>query len=184
MLGSSKDQLSVSSSAHSFIWNNSSFLSFRVMQGRMAHLSIDLVDRNTKTSDWREWHNRSTRWSSVHFWICNWRYKIDSRDPMTHRMPCKRTQFVTYNNTPLSNHHLWLYNPSVTSVCPFHRRQNRATGAEALQDYIRSVYLTPRVNLEHWIQRSVAAFINVEQLRTVRHIHIDSHCGINMWKWV
>jgi hypothetical protein len=99
---------------------------------------------------------------------------------MTHRMHCKRTGFIPYNNTPLSNHHQSLYDRPITSVCLVDRTQDRATGAEENPDHNTSLYLTTNTNLEQWMQRSAAAFITVEQSRTVWQSHIDSNGGINI----
>jgi hypothetical protein len=68
----------------------------------------------------------------------------------------------------------------VTSVWHVDRKQNRGTGADEMPNPIRSVSLTTNANFEQWIQRFVAAFITVEQLRIVWQIHIDSNCGINI----
>ncbi|KAK8896419.1 hypothetical protein M9Y10_014318 [Tritrichomonas musculus] len=47
--------------------------------------------------------------------------------------------------------------------CPVFRTQNRGTGALDLPNYIISLYLpTPGVKPDHWIQRSVAAFITIQ----------------------
>ena len=47
--------------------------------------------------------------------------------------------------------------------CPVFRTQNRGTGALDLPNYIMSLYLpTPDVKPDHWVQRSVAAFITIQ----------------------
>jgi hypothetical protein len=54
------------------------------------------------------------------------------------------------------------YDLAVTYECPVYRTQNRGSGAMGLQNYIFSLYLpTPSVTPDHWVQRSVAAFITV-----------------------
>ncbi|EAY21612.1 Dynein heavy chain family protein [Trichomonas vaginalis G3] len=57
-----------------------------------------------------------------------------------------------------------LYDPNVTYECPVFRTQNRGTGALDLPNYIVSLFLpTPQIVPDHWIQRSVAAFITTQQ---------------------
>ena len=47
--------------------------------------------------------------------------------------------------------------------CPVFRTQNRGTGALDLPNYIISLYLpTGRYSPDHWVQRSVAAFITTK----------------------
>jgi hypothetical protein len=55
------------------------------------------------------------------------------------------------------------YDMKVTYECPLYRTQNRGTGALDLPNYIMSLYLpTKQFEPEHWVQRSVAAFITVQ----------------------
>ena len=52
------------------------------------------------------------------------------------------------------------YDMSVTYECPVYRTQNRGSGAMGLQNYIFSLFLPTKDNKpDHWVQRSVAAFI-------------------------
>ena len=54
------------------------------------------------------------------------------------------------------------YDMNKTYECPVFRTQNRGTGALDLPNYIISLYLpTPSIKPDHWIQRSVAAFITI-----------------------
>ena len=56
-----------------------------------------------------------------------------------------------------------LYDMNVTYECPVFRTQNRGTGALDLPNYIISLFLpTDKCNPDHWVQRSVAAFITVQ----------------------
>ncbi|OHS98393.1 Dynein heavy chain family protein [Tritrichomonas foetus] len=56
-----------------------------------------------------------------------------------------------------------IYDMKVTYECPVYRTQNRGTGALDLQNYVLSLFLpTPRQEPDHWILRSVAAFITTE----------------------
>ena len=55
------------------------------------------------------------------------------------------------------------YDMNHTYECPVFRTQNRGTGALDLQNYILSLYLpTKGVSPDHWVQRSVAAFITTQ----------------------
>jgi hypothetical protein len=52
------------------------------------------------------------------------------------------------------------YDMAATYECPVYRTQNRGSGAMGLQNYIFSLYLpTLDESPDHWVQRSVAAFI-------------------------
>jgi hypothetical protein len=55
------------------------------------------------------------------------------------------------------------YDMTVTYECPVFRTQNRGSGAMGLQNYIFSLFL-PTVDQkpDHWVQRSVAAFITTQ----------------------
>ena len=56
-----------------------------------------------------------------------------------------------------------IYDMNVTYECPVFRTQNRGTGALDLPNYIISLYLPSNdVHPDHWIQRSVAAFITTQ----------------------
>ena len=56
-----------------------------------------------------------------------------------------------------------IYDMKETYECPVYRTQKRGTGALDLQNYVLSLFLpTPRTDPDHWILRSVAAFITVE----------------------
>jgi hypothetical protein len=56
------------------------------------------------------------------------------------------------------------YDMNVTYECPVYRTQKRGTGALDLPNYVLSLYLpTPKQKPEHWIQRSVAAFITADK---------------------
>jgi hypothetical protein len=53
-----------------------------------------------------------------------------------------------------------VYDMAVTYECPVFRTQNRGSGAMGLQNYIFSLFLpTSKEAPDHWVQRSVAAFI-------------------------
>ncbi|OHT14597.1 Dynein heavy chain family protein [Tritrichomonas foetus] len=68
--------------------------------------------------------------------------------PVLHLLP-------TQNNSP--------YDMNTTYECPVFRTQNRGTGALDLPNYIISLYLpTKTFSPDHWVQRSVAAFITVQ----------------------
>ena len=55
------------------------------------------------------------------------------------------------------------YDMNTTYECPVFRTQNRGTGALDLPNYIISLYLpTKDMKPDHWVQRSVAAFITVQ----------------------
>lgn len=52
------------------------------------------------------------------------------------------------------------YDMNVTYECPVFRTQNRGSGALGLPNYIFSLYLPSKNEIpDHWVQRSVAAFI-------------------------
>ena len=56
-----------------------------------------------------------------------------------------------------------LYDMNTTYECPVFRTQNRGTGALDLPNYIISFFLpTEDCKPDHWVQRSVAAFITVQ----------------------
>jgi hypothetical protein len=56
-----------------------------------------------------------------------------------------------------------LYTPDLFYECPVFRTQNRGTGALDLPNYIVSLFLrTGTEPPDHWVQRSVAAFITVK----------------------
>jgi hypothetical protein len=56
-----------------------------------------------------------------------------------------------------------LYAPEQFYECPVFRTQNRGTGALDLPNYIVSLFLpTGKEQPDHWVQRSVAAFITVK----------------------
>ncbi|KAK8866475.1 hypothetical protein M9Y10_009438 [Tritrichomonas musculus] len=56
-----------------------------------------------------------------------------------------------------------IYNMKETYECPVYRTQKRGTGALDLQNYVLSFFLpTPRQAPDHWVLRSVAAFLTVE----------------------
>ena len=55
------------------------------------------------------------------------------------------------------------YDMRFTYECPVYRTQNRGTGALDLPNYIVSLYLPAGEHYpDHWVQRSVAAFITTE----------------------
>ncbi|OHS93276.1 hypothetical protein TRFO_11887 [Tritrichomonas foetus] len=55
------------------------------------------------------------------------------------------------------------YNLNQTYECPVFRTQNRGSGALGLPNYIFSIYLpTESESPDHWVQRSVAAFITTQ----------------------
>ncbi|EAY20056.1 Dynein heavy chain family protein [Trichomonas vaginalis G3] len=57
-----------------------------------------------------------------------------------------------------------LYDMSQTFECTMYRMQNRGSGALGLPNYIMSLFIpTPDVSPDHWIERSVATFITVQQ---------------------
>ena len=56
-----------------------------------------------------------------------------------------------------------LYDMSKTFELTMYRMQNRGSGAMGLPNYIMSLFVpTPEIPPDHWIQRSVAAFITVQ----------------------
>ena len=56
-----------------------------------------------------------------------------------------------------------LYEKEGFYECPVFRTQNRGTGALDLPNYIISVYLPTQTETpDHWVQRSVAAFITIK----------------------
>ncbi|EAY14656.1 Dynein heavy chain family protein [Trichomonas vaginalis G3] len=74
--------------------------------------------------------------------------ELDSRLPVFHLVPTEQ------NN---------LYDKTKFYECPVFRTQNRGTGALDLPNYILSLHLpSSKISPDHWIQRSVAAFITVQ----------------------
>ena len=56
-----------------------------------------------------------------------------------------------------------LYDMTKTFECTMYRSQNRGSGAMGLPNYIMSLFIpTPDVSPDHWIERSVATFITVQ----------------------
>ena len=56
-----------------------------------------------------------------------------------------------------------LYDMEKTFECTMYRMQNRGSGALGLPNYIMSIFIpTPEVPPDHWIERSVALFITVQ----------------------
>ena len=56
-----------------------------------------------------------------------------------------------------------MYDMNVTYECPVFRTQNRGTGALDLPNFIISLFLPSSDTApDHWIQRSVAAFITTQ----------------------
>ena len=75
--------------------------------------------------------------------------ELISNLPVLHLLPTKEAK-----NTK---------NEKTIYECPLYRTQNRGTGALDIPNYIMSIYIpSGEENTDHWILRSVAAFITVQ----------------------
>ena len=78
---------------------------------------------------------------------------------------CEQTELISVlpivHLCPTQNKNL--YDMETTFECTMYRMQNRGSGALGLPNYIMSIFIpTPDVPPDHWIERSVAVFITVQ----------------------